>query len=338
MPAKTTRDTILRQWELLHLLPAKGPGDTATELARKLQDAGYNVSKRQVERDLNDLYDAMKYAITCNNGSAPYGWHWKPGTPANFPDLTLAEALSLNVIEETLKPLLPKSVIESLAPRFKQAQGKLSTLQSSNRTARWVNKVRTVSPTLPLMPPKVDAAVLTEIQEALLADEQVQVSYRAAGLRNPKQMRLHPLGLIQRGPVTYLIATAFQYTEPWIFAVHRFTRAERTGEPLARPAGFDLDQYLATGALQFGTEGTIRLQAEISSGLAGILAETPLSADQTIDIGADSATVTATLPNTQQLRHWLLSQGAGLKVLHPASLRGDVAAECKAMAARYAAS
>ena len=81
----------------------------------------------------------------------------------------------------------------------------------------------------------------------------------------------------------------------------------------------------------------VRLKAEISSGLAEILAETPLSADQSIDINADRATVTATLPNTQQLRYWLLSQGAGLKVLEPASLRDDVAAECRAMAAHYTA-
>ena len=39
MPSNTTRNTILRQWELLKLLPSRGPGKTATALAGEFMSA-----------------------------------------------------------------------------------------------------------------------------------------------------------------------------------------------------------------------------------------------------------------------------------------------------------
>lgn len=335
MPSNTTRNTVLRQWELLKLLPSRGPGKTATELARALQEADFGVSKRQVERDLADLSDAFP-ALACNNAGVPYGWHWIPGAAVDLPGLTLAEALSLSLIEDTLKPLLPKPVLEALVPRFKQAQTRLNTLQATNRTARWARKVRTVAPGLPLLPPKVDAVALAELQEALLADEQVRARYRSAGDNAARELQLHPLGLVQRGPVTYLIATAFAYDDPRLYAVHRFTKVERTGERSKPLENFDLDVYLASGALQFGANGPIRLRAKISDDLAGILAETPLATDQKIEAGKGGNVVTATLPDSQQLRWWLLSQGRGVEVLEPTALRQELQEEIKGMAARYA--
>lgn len=336
MPATTTRNTIQRQWELLHLLPPKGPGETAGALVKKLAAHGYKVSKRQVERDLGELYEALKHTITCNNGGVPYGWHWTPGAPTQFPDLTVAEALSLNVVESMVRPLLPKSVLAALNPRFRQAATKLNAMQASNPVARWTRKVRTATPTLPLLPPAIDTVVLETLQEALLADEQVQAQYRAADAAAPKDQRLHPLALVQRGPVTYLIATAFDYTQPYIYAVHRFIRVDRVAEPVVVPAGFDIDHYLAAGAMQFGAGGTVKLKAEVSNALAKILAETPLSEDQELTVDGEQHIVTATVPNSQQLRYWLLSQGSGIEVREPATLRDMLCAEIEAMARRYA--
>jgi predicted DNA-binding transcriptional regulator YafY len=58
MPTRKTQSTLARQWELLKLLPSRGTGKTAKQLAEALNDAGFKISKRQVERDLADLYDA----------------------------------------------------------------------------------------------------------------------------------------------------------------------------------------------------------------------------------------------------------------------------------------
>jgi WYL domain len=47
--------------------------------------------------------------------------------------------------------------------------------------------------------------------------------------------------VLQRGPITYLVATAFHYDEARLYAVHRICEALLTGEPARRPPDFDLD-------------------------------------------------------------------------------------------------
>ena len=57
MPSNKTRNTLTLQWELLRLLPNLGAGKTAKEILDALPEAGFAVSKRQVERDLLDLQE-----------------------------------------------------------------------------------------------------------------------------------------------------------------------------------------------------------------------------------------------------------------------------------------
>ena len=333
MPANSKQSAMLRLWEMLKLLPSRGPGKTALEITKALNDAGFRITKRQVERDLKELMEA--FPLDCNNTSPPYGWKWVNGASTDFPGLTVAEAISLRMVEDTLKPLLPVSVLQALEPRFRQAENKLILLSKENRKAQWVNKVRTVSPTFPLIPPVIDSAVLELVQDALLADEQIEVGYRGMGSEEVKPMRLHPLGMVSRGPVTYLVATTFDYVDVRLYAVHRMTSATRTGEPIKRPADFDLDAYIQAGGLHFGNGKTIRLSAWVSEGLARILEETPMSEDQSLKLDGDEIKLTATVMDSWQLTWWLMSQGDSIEVVSPVALRRKIAEKLADAAAQY---
>ncbi|MHC6223316.1 WYL domain-containing protein [Pseudomonas sp. X10] len=74
MPSATTRATLSRQWALLRQLPGRSPGITSAELVWRLRDAGFNISKRSVERDLNEL--SLIFPLVRNDKSIPFGWHW----------------------------------------------------------------------------------------------------------------------------------------------------------------------------------------------------------------------------------------------------------------------
>jgi len=71
---KSTK-TLQRHWELLALLPSHPPGRTAGELTEALGES-YEVTKRQVERDLADLEGLHFLGIACNDKGKPYGWYW----------------------------------------------------------------------------------------------------------------------------------------------------------------------------------------------------------------------------------------------------------------------
>lgn len=74
MPFATTRATLSRQWALLRQLPSRSPGITSAELVWRLRDVGFSVSKRTIERDLNEL--SLIFPLERNDKSIPYGWHW----------------------------------------------------------------------------------------------------------------------------------------------------------------------------------------------------------------------------------------------------------------------
>ena len=198
---------IGRLLEILKKLPARGAGISARELTEWLHDEGFEVSKRTVERDLNAL--AAHFQVIYNDRSMPYGWRWMEDAVADLPALTLADALSLRLVEEQLAPLLPAALLASLQPRFRQARRKLDSLAGQHPGSRWPDKVRSVAPALPLQTPQLADGVLETVQEALLFDRQLEVSYRRPGENEPLALTLHPLALVQRGPVTYLVATAF---------------------------------------------------------------------------------------------------------------------------------
>ena len=322
MPRNADLNALSRQWELLKILPNRAPGLTSRDILERLQALGYNVTKRTVERDLQDL--SRPFPIQCNDKGKPFGWYWTPGANAELPGISLAEALSMRLVEDLLKPLLPGAMLNSLQGHFNQAKNKLKALQDENTAARWQDKVRHVPPALPMLPPEIDDNILDTVQQALLYDRQLEVMYQCAHNDTGKTLALHPLGLVQRGPVTYLVATAFAYQDIRLYALHRFSQAILTDVAAQRPDNFNLDDYIASGALQFGDGTQLQLTAKISKGLADYLAETRLADDQTLTPQTDGFILQATVNNSWQLRWWVLSNGAAIEILAPELLREQI--------------
>lgn len=334
MPKAAHHDTIARLFELLKLLPAKGPGITAKELCDKLENRGFSVSKRTIERDLTEL--SRLFGLECNDKGTPYGWHWMTGKGVELPGLTVADALSLEIVESLLRPLLPHALVESLEVKFTEARLKLAALAENNPNARWAEKVCHVAPTQPLLPPALFPDVLSRLQDSLLHDRQVDVEYQRPATKDTISLRLHPLGLVQRGSVAYLVASAFDYEDVRLYAVHRVKEATGTTEPVKRPAGFSLKAYVNEGRLQFGDGVRFKLEAVISAELAALLEETPLAEDQRLKPQAERVKLTATVLDSWQLVWWILSHGASIEVLKPVKLRKRIASTLQEAVAQYA--
>jgi predicted DNA-binding transcriptional regulator YafY len=335
MPVNNTRNTLLRQWELLRLLPSTGSGKTVRQLTDDLNNLNFSVSVRQVERDLKQLQGAMP--IECNDSGKPHGWRWIKGSSRHIAAMSLPEALSWQLVADTVKPLLPLSILEALEPHFHEAHEKLTALADSNPAALWTQKIRVVQPALPLIAPAINSAVLEQVQQALLCHHQLEVSYRSISSDQVKEMVLHPLGLVQRGAASYLVATAFSFTEPRLFALHRVEKATVL-ESLARtPDSFRLDDYITSGALHFGSGTMIQLEILVDAWLKKILQETPLSTDQQLEMDDQESRfrVTATVADTWQLHWWILSKSDALEVLQPVLLRENIKKQLKSAAKQY---
>lgn len=329
-------DTLLRQWHMLKALPRHPRRATTAEIRRSLETAGYHVTPRTIQRDLIEL--STVFPLHADERARPYGWSWQANAAVfDLPNLSAQEALAFAMVEDYLKPLLPSVLLGQLQPYFKEARKRLTGEGPKYGAGSWLGKIAAVQPTQALIPPKIDANVQTVVTDGLLHDRRVSIRYRRKGESELRSYVLNPLGLIQRGPISYLLATVGAYVDPLHFVLHRIERATLLDEPAGRPKGFVLASYLAsTGAEHFGAGKTLRLDAVFDGPSADHLHETPLSEDQTMtELPDGRVRVRASVLDTPQLRWWLLGIGQHVEVTGPASLRREFAATTAAMAARY---
>ncbi len=176
------------------------------------------------------------------------------------------------------------------------------------------------------------------VQQGLLERRCLDITYRSRSKERVRDHRIHPLALVFREPVTYLLATIEPHQDVLHLAVHRIEAAALTEVPTHDPeAGFDLDQLIQEGVFDYPEGGTIRLELRVSPELAYHLHEARLSDDQTIEPEGDGvcSRVTATVRDTAHLKWWLLGLGAGVEVLGPANLREAIAEELGQAFERY---
>lgn len=328
-------DTLYRQWLTLRLIPKAPRKAHAREILSGLRAQGQEVTLRTVERDLQAL--AGRFPLEADEREKPFGWSWKRGGRAfDLPTMTPADALALIMVERYLKPLLPAVVLDGLEGTLQAAHQVLDRQPRATRTVAWPDKVAVVQPTQPLLAPKIHLRAYEDLQEALLQDRQIVARYRRKGAAKAEECRLHPLGLVLRGPMTYLVCTFFDYEDIRLVAVHRLEGIQVLDDAAVRPKGFSLQTYIDEGHLGFGHGGAIRLEAIFDADAAEHLHETPLSGDQQIDeLGDGNVRLTATVADTPQLRWWLLGFGGQVEVVSPPGLRSDIRCSAKEILCTY---
>lgn len=340
MPKKDKLQVMVRQWDLLRLVAEYEDGVTVKELQQRLvEECGHPLSVRTLERDLNALMRVFGLDHDGGEEERTPGVHpprrWRVVDPVEFSSISLSDAISLSIAREALQ-VLPEAMMGQLKKKFAMAEGKLDAVQD-NLHVRRMQKVRYLPATLGLIPPRIPVDILKRVQQALFEETQIEVLYAKINDHKPKELTLHPLSLVVRGSVPYLVATAFDYETPLMYALHRISRVKITDRKIKIPDGYSLDHYIQQGAFDFSIGGEIKLKLRVDNGLASYLAETPIAANQKIGAEGTDWVLTATVRNSWQLHFWILSQGSKVTVLEPGFLRDGIRGELESAAARYAA-
>ena len=317
---KDTGNSLHRQWQILSRLP-NGKWIGTRELQEQLAREGIDISLRTVQRDLNQI--AQRFPIE-NNGATPQGWRWKSDAPIqSLPHMNSSQAVTFMMVEEHLRHLLPPSLLAEINPWFDLARRSLSN--QNNNVRQWVNRVRIIPATQPLIPPTIDRKAQQIIYEALLQDRQIECTYgiRSQAKKEEKDYILNPLALVQRGAVIYLVCTRHDKTDVQTFALHRFKTAKLLESRAIHPIGFKIDEYIDSGALGFRLDPNqptedIQLQLTMKIENAWTFFESKLAKDQKLEHLEDGlVAVTATVPLNSQLIWWLRSFGKKIETIQP---------------------
>lgn len=310
--------TTARQWQVLSQLE-RGRWVGTAHIYEQLNMAGFEVSLRTVQRDLNAL--AKRFPIEKNNAN-PQGWRWREDAPLqSLPHMNLSQAVAFNMVEANLTQLLPPAILDELFPWFDLARRQL---KDSKVTHSWLDRVRIEPATQPLIPPHIEPQCKDNIYHALFNQRQIQAAYTRRSQPEPSQYLLNPLAIVQRGVVIYLLASRVDDPKAIVrtFALHRFENVEVLEQSAITPADFDLNSYLDDGGMGFahplfsqlpdrGKQTAVSLRFKTAAGKS--LTESQLSSDQEVVMhDDDTMTVNATINLTSQLVWWLRGFGEGL--------------------------
>jgi predicted DNA-binding transcriptional regulator YafY len=217
-----TRETAILALELMRRIP-RNRTVTAKELHEQLADTEVGRDLRTIQRQLEML--SGYFDIERDDRSKPYGYRWKEKSRGMaLPTLSEQESLLLMLAEQHLRSLLPAGLMKSMDGFFTQARSNLAPYSNAKREREWLSKVRVVSTTQPLLPPKVKPGVFEQVSNALYANQWLNVDYEnAAGKRT--QADVMPLGLAQQGERLYLVCRFKGYDNERSLALHRITSA-----------------------------------------------------------------------------------------------------------------
>ncbi len=308
---------------ILLLLQRRGQV-TAPEIAGELE-----VSERTARRDLEALSVAgvPVYAVPGRGG----GWRLLGGARTDLSGLTAGEARALFLVAGPASATTPgvkaalRKLVRALPEPFReQAEAAATSVLTDPR--HW-GAVGTTP-----RPPRF----LDDLQDAVIRGVQVRLGY-VDRTGAATERTVHPLGIVVKGPVWYLVAGTD--TGRRTFRLDRVSSVQPTGDPVRRPAEFDLAESWREIADEVGRKRTF-LAAQalcVPDGLdvlrmafGGRLEVGAAAPDGRIEIGVrgrDEYTLAGELAG---LNEWV-------DVTGPQGVRDHLAAIGAALVARYRA-
>ena len=313
-------DTALRYLEMLQLIPRYPHAINTAELKDRLAELGYDINVRSIQRDLEKL--SVSFPLISDESVRPYRWSFDAGASATMlPTLDMSTALTFELAHAYLTPILPPKVLAHLEPHFKEARAILT--RNGNPLSHWPEKIRLISRGLIGARPDIKAEVLEKLTQALLDEHQCSITYQARNWKKPEEITIHPLGMVSRDPNTYLIATIDGREGVRQLAMHRISDVSLLSEKTISSKDFSLDSFIDSGAMHvLSSEQPVELHLRCDKPALLQLVESPLSENQKIsNVTDDNFEVQVTVPDSQDLRWWLLAQSPHLDIVEPVWLR-----------------
>jgi len=321
-------DGLLRQWELIKILQAHRYGVSSGEIAARLE-----CNKRTVQRDLGVLQDIFPISYEQRDRGQRF-WKLAPGTvESDQLQLTMTEMLSLFLSQQLLLPLAGTQFGDGLQTALQKIRALLPTraltyfdgLDKSffiknlaNHDYSGQNKEIRI------------------LNEAILQQKVVRVSYHSASKGREVISEFHPYGMLLLHASLYGIGYLACDEEVRTLKVARIQGLTRLNKTFDKPVDFSLVSHLqgAFGVFQAGKKQKIR--AEFTGWAATNVREMQWHPSQKLTRDAGDKVVAAfELGNTVEFKRWILGFGGQARVLAPPSLVQDVLQELRRAVQQY---
>ncbi|MFN2607962.1 MAG: helix-turn-helix transcriptional regulator [Acidimicrobiales bacterium] len=307
---------------------------TAAEIAERLE-----TSQRTIRRDLDSLCVAgvPLYPQRGRGG----GWALLGGHRIDLTGLTVDEAQALFLATDPATTALGPAMGDGLAAARRKVLAALPEPLRAHVEAASATVLLDQSQWGASCPANGEASTekphLAALRPAVLGGLQVLVDYEPPG-RPTERRRLQPLGLVCKRGVWYLVAAA-----PAGLRTYRLSRVRSvtvTGEPVQRPAGFDLPEAWADVQRRLSERAPtpVVVEAEVQPASLRRLRAKLGSWWPVEELGeTDRGRVRVTLrfASAASAASELAGLGDGVEVLSPVDVRTQLASLGRALVGRY---
>lgn len=321
-----SKNSFTRIFYLFSLIPAyNAVPKSTTQLCQLMEEGGYKISKRTLERDLQKLRDIT--GIDCERTMD--GNMWKHAIPQSKFNILMepAEALTIMMTQGTIRKILPAPSQKYLDYAVNKAQ---QTLDHSNQFSRWKQKLFILSGETSAPALNCEPALNEAIYDAVLKEHQIEVMYKPFESDHFKRYELNPLAIVVRDHYIYLVATKVGLPEDFrLFSLYRMQSVDDLYIDIELPQTYALEAFIDKDF----TRGMLSheyylIELKVRGYSYEWLKFNKLHEEQQISEECDGwYHVTFTDVLTYELAGWMLKQAADVIVISPEPLK-DFVIEC----------
>jgi len=298
----------------IHQALKAGQYPNASSLGRDLE-----VSSKSVHRDLEFMRDRLGLPIEYDGSRFGY---WYTEEVENFPTIqfTEGELFALVVAEKALQQYRGTSFEQPLLSAVRKMEQSLpDTISISLNDIDQTISFRTRAE------PIQDLATFDALAKATAARQQLRLSYRKPGQREPEQRVVDPYHLANINGEWFLFAFDHLRKDIRTFVPARIKAIERTGQTFERRQGFSLEKRLRGSFGVRSGQGQFDVVIHFNQRAADYVREKKWHGSQRLrDLRDGGVELSMTLSSLLEVERWVLSWGGDAVVVRPTELADSV--------------
>jgi predicted DNA-binding transcriptional regulator YafY len=309
---------VIRQWKILKRIEA-GRYTTAQDLAEE-----HDVTERTIRRDIEALQEAG-FPLYDERSDGHKVWRLVEGYKQKLTQtFTLAELAALYFGKNLLSFLGGAPFAQDLESAFVKIREALPS-----RSLPYLARIQELFSARP--DPWKDYSgkqdVIAALIDATLHQRQVEIAYFSFNSRKTKTYTLDPYRVVYYHGGLYLYAHAHEYGEVRTFAVERIQKIAVLDANFETPKNFNVSEY-AKGAFGIAGGKPVAVEIAFDAEIAGYIRERVWHESQTLEEGPQGSVVLRmSVAPGWELKSWIKGFLPHVRVVQPASLRDEIAAD-----------
>jgi len=286
--------------------------------------AAYEVSSKSIRRDIDYLKNQCDAPIAYD--CRRYGYYY---TEENYslPAMNISESdlFAISLARKTLRQYENTPIYHRLASVFGKIENSLPERISVDPA--WVDERMTV---FPESRSAMDPVIWDKVAEGLRHSRRLKINYLKPGEESAGDRLVDPYHLVSFQGEWYLVGYCRLRLEVRTFAISRIKAILDTGEEFAIPVDFSFEKFSGHNFGIFRGERDVAVKILFASQHRPYVEEREWHRGQILERQADGG-VLLSFPSNHlfEVKRWVLSWGAGVKVLAPQELFTDLREELR---------